>query len=53
MISFLQGKTLRFIKFFVKCEWKIVKMKEIKYTILYCVCEITVPVPLKPVIKLR
>jgi hypothetical protein len=33
-------------------------MKEIKYTILYCVCEITVPevtvpVLLRPVIKLR
>jgi hypothetical protein len=38
-----------------------VKMKEIKYTVLYCVCEITisepllitVPVPLRSVIKLR
>ncbi len=28
-------------EFIVKCEWKNAKIKEIKYTILYCVCEIT------------
>jgi hypothetical protein len=36
-----------------KCEWKNVKMKDFKYTILYCVCEITVSIPLRSVIKLR
>jgi hypothetical protein len=41
---------ISFIKFIVNLlfnvnEKKLERMKEIKYTILYCVSEITVPVP--------
>jgi hypothetical protein len=43
--KFKKKKLISFIKFVVKCEWKNVKMKKIKYTILFCVCEISVPKP--------
>jgi hypothetical protein len=34
---FTKKKLISFFKFSVKCEWKKLKMKEIKYTILHCV----------------
>ncbi len=44
---FYKEKIDKFLQIYgkIKSEWKNVKMKEIKYTILYCVCEITVPEP--------
>ncbi len=54
VVSFFFNEMISFIKYVVKCEWKIGKMMEIKYTILHCVWDyvsatanITVPVTLR------